>query len=419
MEQPEPAAVGLALVAGELVWADVDEAPSGLERLTAMVELAALTAIVSILWVMSSARSPSPSGVGVAVPLTGTVAALMLASRPVRMLTGRHRAAGLWPSVAWRVVTAITLMTCLVVNAPAWGAASVWPLGIAFGAEAALCAWRLGLPVEPARWFRSFLMSPVHVGAAAAMAAAVIRLGWPDGLDVAATYYVLLHVLVAVSCLTAGTLDRVNEQQRVADEAAAERLSATEHRRRAHWLHDDVSSQIRIASLRVQNDGVTPSDVVGVLDELDHNLRLRQLDELLDSGTARLAEIIQPHVRNAQAHGVEITTVPTFDDASLLVGTITGRLVARATSIFTSNAINAGTTEIGYELEHDADSVTVRVSDNAGGFELGSAPAGRALWDLTHQLGRGSVTSTPTARGTTMTAIVRIEETDRGEDPAR
>ncbi|WP_116999895.1 hypothetical protein [Desertimonas flava] len=385
MKDGAGAAVGLALVAGEIVWADIDEPASGVERLTAVVELAALACLASMLWLMSSARFPAPVGAAAVAPIAGTLAAAALATRPARLLAGIRREARVWPSIVWRSVAAFVLIAALVANAPRWGGVALWPVSIVLGCEAALCAWRIGLDVRPVRWYRSFFVSALHFGALGAVLASIVRSS--DEAGDALEYYGLFHLLAVLVCLTAGLLDMVRSVQHEADVRDANRIIAEEHRRRAHWLHDDVSSQLRIVSLKVQHNAATAQDVVALIDDLDHTLRLRQLDELLASGTARLAEIIQPYVRNAQGSGVTISAVPTFEDASLVVGSATGRTFARAASIFTSNAIQAGATDIGFHISHDDGEIELGVVDNAGGFDLGDVPAGRALWELAQTVG--------------------------------
>lgn len=410
MKDGAGAAVGLALVAGEIVWADIDEPASGVERLTAIVELAALACLASMLWLMGSARSPAPVGLAAVAPLVGTLAAVGLATRPARLLAGIRREARLWPSIVWRTAAASLLIASLVANAPRWGGAAAWPVSIVLGCEAALCAWRIGVDVRPVRWYRSFFVSALHFGAVGAALASIVRS--TDSLRNAIEYYALFHLLAILVCLTAGLLDTVRMTQMHADIRDANRIVADEHRRRAHWLHDDVSSQLRIVSLKVQHDAASPSDVVALIDGLDHALRLRQLDELLDSGNARLAEIIQPYVRNAQGHGATISAVPSFEDASLVVGTATGRTFARAAAIFTANAIQAGASEIGFHVSHDDHEIQLGVTDNAGGFELAQVPAGRALWELAHTVGRDRLAVDRTDGTTAVTIRIPLHEGD-------
>lgn len=405
--------VGLAVFAGEAVWSGGESQPGSIERMTALVELAALTPVATTLWMMASANLASAtlastSTASLVAPAAGTLSLAAIATRPVRVLL-RHpprREAGFWVSVGWRSVAVLVLAMAIVVNAPDWGALLAIPLGIAAGAEAVLSAWALGVEVIPRRWWAAILRSPLNFGAIGALLAGLLQLGWSDGRATVVVMYAAFLGFLAVLVVAAAMLDRVRSEQLAEDRRQTEATIAEEHRRRAHWLHDDVSSELRIVSMRVQHEDATPSEVVSMLDQLDHTIRLRQLDEVIRSGTARLAEIIQPYVRRAQAHGVTITSVPGFERASLVVNAATAQLVARATALFTSNALNAGATEIGYELAYDAETVRVAVSDDAGGFDLAEAPAGRGLWQLDRVLGPGRLTATRTDRGTTVTATI-------------
>jgi hypothetical protein len=416
------AANGLALLAGEAVWSGGESRPDSIERLTAAVELAVLAAVTATLWLMASAHVPSGALVGpspaaiLGAPVVGTLALVAISTRPIRLLAGQpRREVAFWPSIAWRGVAAIVVAAALTVNAPEWGWVLSIPLGIAAGAEAALAAWALGFPIEPFNWFVSWLGSALHLGAIGAMLAGLLQLGWDDGRLTVVVLYLTLHAAIAIMAATAGVLDPVRADQVAEMRRQTEATIADEHRRRAHWLHDDVSSELRILSLRVQREDATPAEIVAMVDQLDHTIRLRQLDEVMRSGTARLTEIIQPYVRSAQAHGVRIVSVPSFDEASLVVDALTARFVARATAVFTSNALNAGATEVGYALSHDDRSITVVVTDDAGGFDLADAPAGRGLWQLARELGPENLTTRRSGRGTAVTATIQMEERRDGD----
>jgi len=294
---------------------------------------------------------------------------------------------------------------------------SLWPLAIALGAEAALCAWALGVRIEPLRWWRSFLLSALHLGIVGAALASASYLGLGRAFETIGPIYLLLHFGVLIGAMIAGVLDQLRlgvEHDR--DQAAAS-AAATEHRQSAHWLHDDVSSEIKLIELRLRANDLQPDDVAAALSDLDHQLRLRQLDELFQSGSVRLAEILQPFVRNAQSHGITITSVPTFDDASEIVDERLGRLFARATSVITANAMLAGADELGFAIGADGDHVTVAVTDNAGGFDLADVPAGRGLWQLGQELGTTNIEVSPAgdspADGSTVTVTLNRLPADR------
>src|SRR5690606_38528077 len=99
------------------------------------------------------------------------------------------------------------------------------------------------------------------------------------------------------------------------DEYEAHRIdvAARERSHRAHWLHDDVLSEVRLASLRITNGSASPEQVQRELLDLDHRLRLRQLDEMIRDGTPPVYEVLQPHLRRLQSLGVELGSVPTHE----------------------------------------------------------------------------------------------------------
>lgn len=127
--------------------------------------------------------------------------------------------------------------------------------------------------------------------------------------------------------------------------------------------------------------------VGALLDELDFALRLRQLDELIESGTVRLAEVLQPFLRNAQNSGVLVERVPSYDIASTEVDHDTGNTFRRAAAVITSNALNAGATRLSFEVAVHDEHIDLVVIDDAGGFDASDITAGRGLWTLRHELG--------------------------------
>lgn len=406
----------LAFIAGEQVWIDEADEPSSLDRATAMVELAALGAVVAAIWLMFVAREPSPTGAARVAPFAGTLAVIALAYRPTRVVLRRRRAAKLWYSIVWRTVAGVVVLTALLANAPRWGSFIVAPFGVAAGAEAVLCARTIGYQVRPGHWFVGCIFSPLHAGVLAGLVAIAMWTSVDDLVTKALPVYAMLMLTVAVGCSSAWVINSARDQQEDEERLVTTQVASEEHRRAAHWLHDDVAAELRTVNLMLQSGPVEQHAIIRMLDDLDHRLRLRQLDELLASGSVRLAEVIQPFVRNAQRFGVTISRVPTFDDASLVVDARQGRLFARAASVLTINAIQAGATNLGFVIQHDEDVITLSVSDDAGGFDLSNIPAGRALWELDHEIGSGSIRTTRNGPGTTVTVrIPRREAADYGE----
>ena len=174
-------------------------------------------------------------------------------------------------------------------------------------------------------------------------------------------------------------------------------------------------------SLRLQTNSVTTEGAVDLLNEFDHQIRLRQLDELFGAGVVRLAEVLQPYIRHAQNHGVEILGVPAFEDASLQLEEPSARLMARTASVLTSNALNAGATAISYRVQTSAGQVHLSIADNGPGLHLADIPHGRGLWTLSQDLKPGGLAIEPNpGGGTIVTATIPYTESDhRVLHPAR
>lgn len=411
-EQTEALEFWIAITAGNTVWADPDDEVTPIERWSAALGLVAIATCITLVWVERATDSSPRTDFETYAPWIATGALLCMALRPLRLGFSVRRPTRLWPSFTTRVVLIVAVIASLVPSGTLFGLANLWPLVVVLGVEAALCAWALGYPVEPMSWWGSFVWSPLHMGILGGVAASVIYLGLHDTLVEVVPIYALGHVAVLGSSLIAAWLDRVRNDMLRRHERAVEAAAAAEHRQSAHWLHDDVSSELKLMELKLRSGTFGPSEVAAALGELDHHLRLRQLDELFLSGTVRLAEILQPFVRNAQGHGITITSVPTFDDASAVVDERLGRLFGRAVSVVTNNAIAAGAHRLGFAVHADHDTIALTVHDDAGGFDLAAVPAGRALWQLEHDPGTASISVERTEFGSSVTVVLRRDLSD-------
>ena len=160
-----------------------------------------------------------------------------------------------------------------------------------------------------------------------------------------------------VGLIVAGlTVVMINRLGLAVDQRVAEEVHesvASERARRAHWLHDDVLSEVHLATLRISSGTATPEQINDELLDLDHRLRLRQLDDMMGASTPRIFEVLQPHLRRAQNLGVRLDHVPTHEVTRLELDEQCGRLLNRAVSLFTSNAINAGATRLAIDVRVD------------------------------------------------------------------
>jgi signal transduction histidine kinase len=314
----------------------------------------------------------------------------------------------MWWWYTWRVSLSVLLVVGGVVVLPGWHALGLWPLGVALGADLALGCWSLGVQVRPVEWWVKILTSPVHLACLGALAALAITrqdssvIIGTIGLVAAFEMAIAIAIGVATLLLHAAESIDVEKEERSEQRLRAERLNL------AHWIHDDVCADLQLTSLRLRTGQLSAVEVAAELADLDHRLRLRQQRELIESGEARLAELLQPYVRRAQTAGVSIVAVPRLDDVDVRVDTDTATLFARTLANLVSNSLNAGASELGIEVQVETDGLRVVVTDNAGGFDENDIPPGRGLDSLIAHLGRDHLTVERTTTGSQVTVVIPL-----------
>jgi signal transduction histidine kinase len=325
----------------------------------------------------------------------------------------------LWLSVAVRITLLVTIWLAIYMLMPGWRALWLAPTGAAVGLDIMLTCNSIGWRPLTRRWYRRFLASRFHLGMVGAMIAVLVA-SRRDSLG-AVQVFVFVQSWAAAAALSLWAVGALQHAQRGETDQQIRELISDERRARAHWIHDDVCAQLRLVSLKLQASEVPRAEVLDLLAEFDHQLRLRQLDELLDSGHVRVGEVLQPFIRYAQSHGVRIEGVPAFEQAALALPLDSGRLAARAASVLTSNSLNAGATAVAFDVVTTARTLELTVSDDGPGFDLQSLPAGRGLWGLIDQLGPGSLRAEPREGGGSMvTASIKITNgAEDVDDPAR
>jgi signal transduction histidine kinase len=412
-EQPRSQAPDLlfALLAGDRVWIDDDRQPPIRVRYAALVESLALTFYVVLLWTVlpDRLRVAEPPAVMWVAAIAGTVAAAALLVRPVVLVRARPASSASMPwRFVWRGVCFLVLVVSIVVLVPGWLLVGAWPLGIIAGSDVMLSTWALGAEPPSRHWWRKFMTSPLHLGVLGALAATLLTNTYADPAWRLVGLYATMHLGILVAGQTVRALSKfasVLDERRETD-----RRELLEHERRhwAHWLHDDVLSEVRLTTLKVQRGGMSVEQLAHELNELDHRLRLRQIDELLGGGPARLADILQPHLRRAQALGITLTDVPSLDSVGVRVDEATGRLFGRVVAVLTSNAINAGATAIALRVRLSGNVIEVEVTDDAGGFDIHDVPAGRGLDQLMAEIGSHRLRRIPELGGSTMIAHIPV-----------
>jgi signal transduction histidine kinase len=351
----------------------------------------------------------------------GSIALCLLLTYPLLRLAGRRPwSRSLTANVLTRTVLSAALCICIYAVLPGWEV--LWSTGIALavGIDASLTCMDLGWQARPLIWYRNFLRSGFHLGIVGALIATVVVPGGTR-LAVEVPLYVCMHVWLAAALTTVWLAGYIHSGEQLERQLAISDVIAGERRDRAHWLHDDVCAQLRLVSLKVQTDASSTDEIVQLLDEFDHQLRLRQLDELFGSGSIRVAELLQPYIRNAQNHGVTIEQVPDFDEAAALLSENEARLFARAVNVLTSNALNVGATSIAYNVRNTAEYLHLSVSDNGPGFSLSQVPHGRGLWGLINDLRPGGIEITTSASGgaTVIASVPHRKRSERGQHLAR
>lgn len=410
----------MALLAGDRVWQDsASGPPTARERAAAGAMITALAVTVLVQWVALTSsvdlfgadRLASRDRDLVILTVAGALAAGMLAIRPARLVAGqRHGAAAFWWSLWWRGSSYLILIVSMAAVLPRLRLLGAVPLGLVGGADALLTMWALGLTSRPRVWLKRLVFGGVHFGALGALVGAIVfDADGPSPRTVLGIYTAMWTgiAVAGVTVLTANHAVELAEAQRRADQ---DDLRARERALRVHWLHDDVLSEVKLATLRMEDGGGVPA-ARRELHELDHRLRLRQLDEILRGGRPHLYEIIQPHLRRAQTLGVRLDRVPSLDATSMQVDEATGELIHRAISNLLSNALNAGATRLALDIAEIAEppALELSVTDDAGGFSLSATEPGRGLSLLERDLGNGTVRRADIPGGSVVTVRLPLD----------
>jgi signal transduction histidine kinase len=394
----------LALLAGANTWDDPERRPNITVRSSGGAQVLALGASLAVLLCFAAVED----GDGIAAlrraaPIALAATTAVCAIGPTLTFLGHtRRTRPLGVNFAFRSLVGLAMVGGIFGSAPGWAAL----LSTGLGADTSLTAYAIGWQPSPRQLWWALVSSPMHLGVVGGLVGTALAVPDIDVGDTLLPVYLTVHLWVAVACLTAWAISRMIRAEEARSELIRIETARSEHRRSAHWLHDDVCAQLRLVTLRLHRGAVPTDEVVGMLDELDFALRLRQLDELLQSGTARLAEVLQPFVRNAQNHGVTVERVPSYETASAVVDREAGQMLRHAASVLTSNALNAGATRLSFDVAVDAEQVHLALVDDAGGFDHDDLTAGRGLWSLLHELGPGNLTIARVDGGSRVTAHV-------------
>lgn len=393
------------VAAGPGPWLD-GERPEPLDQLVLTSGLA--SALVLSLAVTSTAGAALHFRTGLEFALFGTALGALVAV--CFGVSGRLRKLAPGAVVFIRALAALGVLAMTV---KAYG--SVQPLllggfGLAAGANATVALRAVGAAVRWPGALRRFILSTVHAGV---LTGAVFLALLPATRSLRgdlAHLGLTLYAIIATSTMTMAGLSVLLARIDSGTAAHVASIRAAMRREQAHWLHDDVCSELGHLRLRLQDGPMDPDALRSSLDDLDHRLRIRQIDEILEGGPARLGEIIQPYLRVAQSHGVELSDVPTYETGAMLLSPVAGRQVQRALAVLTANAIQAGARELAVRTLLDPDGLVIEIEDDAGGFEFVRPIPGRGLDGLARDLGPGRLEIVRTSRGTVARARVALTE---------
>jgi CheY-like chemotaxis protein len=338
-----------ALLAGSAPWSGDEPRKDAWNRLLMFGLFLVAATTIMILFATRDVGAPRSL---VAVLVASGALGLLSVQAVLRIARLPLRPRGVWSNLAVRVVLLVTVWLAIYSVLPGWRALWSTPAAIALGLDVVVTCNEIGWRPRPLIWYRNFLFSGFHLGMIGALIATfVVANDTPSHLVL--PIFVCMHAWAATAVMTlwvVGTLQAADTDDR---ERSVREVLDGERRRRAHWLHDDVCAQLRLVSLTLQTNQTANDEVVALLDDFDHQLRLRQLDELLGTERVKVAEVLQPFIRHAQNQGIRIEGVPAFELAAITMPQDTARLAARAASLLTSNALNAGATAIAYEVGGD------------------------------------------------------------------
>lgn len=387
----------VAIFAGRNTWYDRDRPLTVTVRSTSGTQMFALIATATIVpaYAFGMERSTDTRIEQLGPALFAIVCALAAIGPAATLLGWRSTPRSLWVNLLLRATMVIALITFLFASTDGWYTLLTWPLGVALGCDLALTAYALGWRASILQWWGAFMSSPAHFGVLGGLFGASFAADATSIMRTAVPIYVMVQIWVGISALTAWAALRMMDIEAAEMDDVRAETTYDEHRRSAHWLHDDICARLRMTTLQVQRGNDGADEVVGMLDELDFALRLRQLDELIGSGSVRLAEVVQPFLRRAQQHGLVVERVPSYEIASTVVGPDTARQLRHAAAILTANAINAAATRLSLDMNVEGTTIDLTISDDAGGFDATRLPVGRGLWSLREELGlRGLVIDT-------------------------
>jgi hypothetical protein len=311
--------------------------------------------------------------------------------------------------VAFRIATLALFVLGWLSVAPGAVTGLAWPLGVYIGAEGRITTILIGAERRAREILRQLVLSASHFGLLAAIGVFWAYSDSNHSSVIALQLAYLAELVVAVGAVTYSILAGVDKAALLSQSLLQRNVEVNERRRRAHWIHDDVCADLRSVRIKLATREMTRSEMMSELDELDFRMRVRQLDEIVEGGTITAAEVIQPYLRRAQNAGIQLIEVPRHEAASISVGVQAAEVLRRSISGLISNAEAMGARKLSIRFTSSTSTLTLDVEDDAGGFDLSDAPAGRGLASLAADPLVRELNVSPGLEGAVVTVIMSAE----------
>jgi hypothetical protein len=374
-----------------------------------LLGLAFICALITIGW--SNAIATPNGGVGIRIVAAWIVAALlMLLPATATLLPSTLLPAGVEAFLRGLLIASLV---SLAVPLPGVVRYCLIPAFALFlGSDSAMTLTLIGVRRRTTKGsVASLVFSPLHGGLLLGGLLALIVASQISTGTILRTI-VLVDVLLLLS-YTIWLAHQVHSERLDGQRHDAERqVKESEHRKRSHWIHDDVLAELNLGRLSLERGDLSAEGLNELLAGIDHRLRIRQLDEVLQSGKATIAEIIQPFVRLSVANGLTNISVPASDVGAISLTNHVGEKMKRSLAVTTANALFAHATELTIDVHQTKEQLVVTVDDNAGGFEPSALHAGRGLDVLNRELQPGGVRVEKHGPGTRVTCRIQFDRTD-------
>jgi hypothetical protein len=409
--RPKDLDVTLAILGGPRRW--LSEAWPQTQAVNVMwgvstLGLAFICALVTVGW--SNAIASPNGGVGIRM-LAAWIVAILLMLLPASAT--RFPATAL-PAGAEALLRGVLLASLVSLAVPLAGVIRyclIAAFALFMGSDAAMTFSLVGVRRRSTKGrLASLVLAPLHGGLllGGLLALTVLRQLSVGTIAQTIVHIDMLLILTYSVWLAHHRYSERLDQQRYDSER---QVKEDEHRKRSHWIHDDVLAELNLGRLSLERGDLSAEGLIELLAGIDHRLRIRQLDEVLQSGSATIAEIIQPFVRLSVASGLTNISVPASDLGAISVTNQVGEQIKRALAVTTANALLAHATQLTIDVRQEHEEFVVTIDDDAGGFERSVLHAGRGLDVLDRELNPGNVKVEKYGPGTRVTCRIRCDRT--------